>query len=46
MGGNRIRWDKRNGNYRNKKVNNTIYTAGYKIKVMNSLKDMMNDPDN
>ena len=29
-----------------KKVNNTIYTGGYKIKVMNSLKDMMNDPDN
>src|SRR5665647_190077 len=29
-----------------KKVNNTIYTAGYKIKVMNSLKDMINDPDN
>ena len=24
-----------------KKVNNTIYTAGYKIKVVNSLKDML-----
>jgi hypothetical protein len=30
-----------------KKVNNTIYTAGYKIKQMNSLKDMFkNDTDN
>lgn len=29
-----------------KKVNNTIYTGGYKIKVMGSIKDMMNDPDN
>ena len=29
-----------------KKVSNTIYTGGYKIKVMNSLKDMINDPDN
>lgn len=30
-----------------KKVNNTIYTAGYKIKVMNSLKDMLKgDEDN
>jgi hypothetical protein len=29
-----------------KKVSNTIYTGGYKIKVINSFKDMMNDPDN
>jgi hypothetical protein len=28
-----------------KKVNNTIRTAGYKIKVMKSLKDMMTDTD-
>ena len=28
-----------------KKVNNTIYTSGYKIKVMNSLKDMIRGGD-
>lgn len=28
-----------------KKVNNTIYTSGYKVKVMNSLKDMLKGDD-